>query len=92
MIAENRGGLSGGHAIGLEHYQRPSLAPSSSMPELQNADGKVLFEPGMMFTYEMPVRLAGCSAAFNVEDDVVVAATGVENMSGMLSREMQVRL
>ncbi|MGQ0568246.1 MAG: M24 family metallopeptidase [Armatimonadota bacterium] len=92
MIAENRGGLSGGHAIGLEHYQRPSLAPSSSMPELQNADGKVLFEPGMMFTYEMPVRLAGCSAAFNVEDDVVVTATGVENMSGMLSREMQVRL
>jgi Xaa-Pro aminopeptidase len=91
-IAENRGGLFGGHAIGLEHYQRPSLAPSISMPELQNADGKVLFEPGMMFTYEMPVRLEGCRAAFNVEDDVVVTATGVENMSAMLSREMQVKL
>ncbi len=90
-ILENRGSLFGGHAIGLEHYQRPSLAPSSSMPELQNADGKVLFEPGMMFTYEMPVRLEGCGAAFNIEDDVVVTDTGVENMSGMLGRQMRVK-
>jgi hypothetical protein len=59
---------------------------------VENADGKVLFEPGMMFTYEMPVRFAGCNAAFNVEDDAVVTATGVENMSAMLSREMRVRL
>ena len=81
VLRENRGMLFGGHAIGLENYQRPNLAPAAAQPEFQNAQGQVLFEPGMMFTYEMPIQLPGSTAFFNVEDDVVVTATGVENMS-----------
>ncbi len=91
-LADNRGSIFGGHGIGLENYQRPNLAPSSTMPEFQNAQGKVLFEPGMMFTYEMPVQLPGSNAAFNVEDDVVVTENGVENMSAMISRKIRVKL
>lgn len=91
VLQENRGVIFGGHAIGLENYQRPNLAPAASQPEFQNSEGKVLFEPGMMFTYEMPIRLPGSEAFFNVEDNVVVTETGVENMSAMLSREMQVK-
>ncbi|HBY96052.1 MAG: Xaa-Pro peptidase family protein [Ardenticatenaceae bacterium] len=91
VLQENRGVLFGGHGIGMESYQRPNLAPSSAMPELQNADGKVLFEPGMMFTYEMPIRLPGSDAFFNVEDDVVVTETGVENMNAMIGRDLRVK-
>lgn len=82
-----------GHAIGMEPYQRPNLVPSEAQPEMRNTDGKVLFEPGMMFTYEMMIDMPGESLPFfNIEDNVVVTETGVENMSGSLSRELEVKL
>ena len=46
----------------------------------------------MMFTYEMPIKLPGSEASFNIEDDIVVTDTGVENMTAMLPRELRVRL
>ena len=45
-----------------------------------------------MFTYEMPLILPGSDLFFNIEDDVVVTKTGVENMSSMVTREPRVRL
>jgi Xaa-Pro aminopeptidase len=91
VLLENHGTISGGHGLGLENYQRPNLTPSFSMPEFQNAEGNVLFEPGMMFTYEMPIRRTGSDVFFNVEDDIVVTETGVENMSSMLDRGIRVK-
>ncbi len=83
----------GGHGIGLEPYQHPNLVPSAVQPEFQNDKGKVLFEEGMMFTYEMALELPGSDCPFfNIEDDVVVTDTGVENMNAMLSREIRVKL
>lgn len=83
-----------GHGIGLEPYQQPNLQPSATMPELQNEQGQVLFEPGMMFTYEMVVELPGSNvtAFFNVEDDIVVTKDGVENMNGILKRDLMVKV
>jgi Xaa-Pro aminopeptidase len=92
VLQQNRGALFGGHGIGMETSQRPNLMPSSFMPELQNARGVVVLEPGMMFTYEMPIRLPGSEALFNIEDNVVVTDSGVENMNASLSRELQVKL
>lgn len=82
-----------GHGIGLESYQRPNLVPSRVQPEFQNGKGEVLFEPGMMFTYEMVVELPDSSVTtfFNIEDDVVVTTDGVENMNAMLTRDLLVR-
>jgi Xaa-Pro aminopeptidase len=82
-----------GHFIGLEPYQQPNLIPSSAQPQFQNEDGEVLFQKGMMFTYEMAVDLpeAGPLPFFNIEDNVVVTETGVENMNADLSRELRVR-
>ncbi len=53
----------------------------------------MLFQPGMMFTYEMAIRLPDpeSNAFFNIEDDVVVTETGVENMTAMLSRDLCVK-
>jgi len=81
-----------GHGIGLEPYQHPNLVPSAAQPEFQNKEGKVLFEPGMMFTYEMAVELPDSPNMpfFNIEDDVVVTETGVENMNSMLSRDLNI--
>ena len=86
--------IMGGHGIGLENYQRPNLIPSSAQPEVANADGQVVFEPGMMFTYEMPVRIVGVDniPVINIEDDVVVTDDGVEVMSKEARREMTVKL
>jgi len=50
-----------------------------------------MFEAGMTFTLETPILLPGSTADFNVEDDIVVTDTGVENMSSMLSRELMVK-
>jgi Xaa-Pro aminopeptidase len=82
-----------GHGIGLESYQRPNLVPSRAQPEFQNAAGEVVFEPGMMFTYEMVVELPDSSTTtfFNIEDDIVVTDMGVENMTAMLTRDLLVR-
>lgn len=92
VLKKNRGAYFAGHNIGLENYQPPSFAPSYLQPAFQNEEGKVAFESGMMFTYEMPVELPGCNAAFNIEDDVLVTNDGVENMNSMLSREVRVKI
>jgi Xaa-Pro aminopeptidase len=81
-----------GHSIGLEVYQGAKLAPSSMQPEFQDKDGRVLFEPGMMFTYEMAIRMPGSKAFFNIEDDVLVTTTGVENMSSIITRDLRVKM
>jgi Xaa-Pro aminopeptidase len=91
-VPKKSGHIFAGHSIGLETYQGPSLAPSISQPEFQDKDGKFRLEAGMMFTYEIPIRLLGLEAFFNIEDDVVVTAHGVENMNSMLSREIHVKL
>ena len=82
-----------GHGIGLEPYQRPNIVLSAAQPEVQGSNGKVFFEEGMMFTYEMSIEKPGMSLPFfNIEDNLVVSATGIENMSGALSRELRVKL
>jgi Xaa-Pro aminopeptidase len=84
--------MDGGHGIGLDIHEKPCIMPSASQPEFQNKDGKVLFETGMMFTLEPAIKLLGTDLEFNVEDDIVVTETGVENMNSMLSRELRVKL
>lgn len=91
-VPKKNGHIFAGHSIGLETYQGPSLAPSISQPEFQDEDGKFRLEAGMMFTYEIPIRLPGLQALFNIEDDVVVTQHGVENMNCTISREIQVKL
>ena len=87
-----QGVLFGGHGIGLESIEKPMMMPSSLQPEFQTKQGKVPFEKGMTFTFEPYVTLPGSVARFNVEDDVVVADTGCENMNSMLNRELRVKL
>jgi Xaa-Pro aminopeptidase len=84
--------MDGGHGIGLDIHEKPCIMTSASQPEFQNKDGKVLFETGMMFTLEPAIKLPGSDLEFNVEDDVVVTDTGLENMNSMLSRELRVKL
>lgn len=85
--------LYAGHGIGVVTHQQPWIASSIGQPAFQNKEGKVLFEPGMMFTYEPFIGLPGGEYPFpHIEDDVVVTETGVENMSSMLSRELRVKL
>lgn len=91
-IPERNGKLVAGHSLGLEAYLHPAFAPASIQPEFMNEDGKMLFEKGMMFTYEMPLRIEGSQASFNIEDDVVVTSDGVENMSAMIGRGIRVKL
>jgi Xaa-Pro aminopeptidase len=93
-VLQDMGGAPfAGHGIGLESYQRPNLVPARLQPEFHNNQGDVLFEPGMMFTYEMVVELPGGQSGtfFNTEDDIVVTESGVENMTSMLSRDLIVR-
>ena len=94
VLSELNGTLFGGHGIGLEPYQRPNLVPSTAQPEFAGSDGRVRFQPGMMFTYEMPVELPGADHMpfFNTEDNVVVTETGVENLNADLSRELRVKI
>lgn len=92
VMQEINGQPFGGHNLGLEPYQPPNLIPSPAQPIFQNAEGKVVFEPGMMFTYEMAVELPGVKTPFfNIEDNVVVTESGVDNMCASLSRELQVK-
>jgi Xaa-Pro aminopeptidase len=90
-MQEMAGGLFGGHGIGLEPHEQPYMTLSSQQPRFQNREGKIMFEAGMTFTLETPILLPGSTADFNVEDDIVVTDTGVENMSSMLSRELMVK-
>lgn len=92
QMQELAGGIFGGHGIGLEAHEKPYLVLSQQQPEFQNEKGKVLFETGMMFTFEVPIMLPGSDADFNVEDDIVVTDTGVENMNSTLSRELRIKL
>jgi Xaa-Pro aminopeptidase len=94
ILKELNGVLFGGHGLGLEPYQRPNLLPSSAQPEFQNSDGKVVFQEGMVFTYEMPVEMPGNGYMpfFNIEDNVVVTRNGVENLNADLSREIRVKV
>jgi Xaa-Pro dipeptidase len=94
VLKEMSGALFGGHGLGLEPYQRPNLVPSALQPEFQNAEGKVVFQEGMVFTYEMPVEMPGDGYMpfFNIEDDVVVTKNGVENLNAELSRELRVKV
>lgn len=92
VLQENHGAPFLGHTIGMENYNPPNLTTSEMQPEYANEDGDVVFEPGMMFTYEMPVELPGKDTPFfNVEDNVVVTESGVETMNPMLSRELRVK-
>lgn len=93
VLKDFGGYLFAGHGIGIESYQQPGILPSAIQPTFQNAEGKVLFQPGMMFTFEMAIELPGSDCPFfNVEDDVVVTETGVENMCSMLNRELRVKI
>jgi Xaa-Pro aminopeptidase len=93
LVKEIGGVLFAGHHIGLEPYQHPNLVPTSAQPEFAGPDGLARFEPGMMYTYEMALELPGSTstAFFNIEDNVVVTDSGVENMCGSLTRELQVK-
>jgi Xaa-Pro aminopeptidase len=93
VVMKSIGGVPfGGHTIGLEPYNPPNLVPSEAQPAFQNEDGEVVFEPGMMFTYEMALELPGIKTPFfNVEDNVVVTEDGVENMNADLSRALRVK-
>jgi Xaa-Pro aminopeptidase len=96
MIISAMGGHTfAGHSIGMENYVGPHLVPSAAQPEMVGAaDGEpVVFEPGMMFTYECTVSLPDGerSPFFNVEDDVVVTEDGVLNMSAEVSRDLVVK-
>lgn len=91
ILKKNHGTPWLGHNIGLENYNPPNLVPSEHQPEFQNEEGQVLFQPGMMFTYEMPVDLPGVETPFfNVEDDIVVTDSGVEVMNDQVGRELRV--
>ncbi len=81
-----------GHSIGLESYQGPSLASSSCQPAFQDELGTFVLRTGMMFAYEIPIRLPGSGAFFNIEDDIVITGQGVENMSLASPRILRVKL
>lgn len=91
-ISRKGTGVVAGHSIGLESYQGPALASSILQPAFQNEHGIFLFREGMMFAYEVPIRLPGSCAFFNIEDDVVITAKGIANMSSASPRELRVKL
>lgn len=59
-----------GHGIGLEVHEAPWIRPGS----------RLLLEPGMVFTVEPGIYLAGW-AGVRLEDDVLVTANGAELLS-----------
>ncbi len=67
-----------GHGLGLEGHEDPSM---HGLNELS-------LEPGMTFTVEPGIYVAGLGGA-RIEDDVVVTAAGVESLSS-LPRDLQV--
>jgi Xaa-Pro aminopeptidase len=84
-----------GHSIGMELYMGPHLVSRGAQPALVGVGDRddVLFESGMMFTFECTVSLPNGERApfFNVEDDVIVTEDGVHNMSNEASRDLVVK-
>jgi Xaa-Pro dipeptidase len=72
IVAAGYGSLPfhGGHAIGLEHTERPFIIPSEEM----------VLEEGMVFALEPGVYLPEIGG-LRVEDNYVVTANGVEALS-----------
>jgi Xaa-Pro aminopeptidase len=85
-----------GHSIGMENYIGPNLVSRGAQPALAGVGDSddVVFEAGMMFTFECTVSLPSGerSSFFNVEDDVVVTEDGVHNMSEEVSRDLVVKV
>lgn len=66
-----------GHGLGLEVHEDPYL----------RGDNLQLLEPGMTYTVEPGIYLAGRNGV-RIEDDVVITATGAESLSDM-ERELR---
>lgn len=60
----------GGHALGLEHVERPYIIPGDDMPLAE----------GMVIALEPGIYLPGIGGV-RVEDDYLVTATGLERLS-----------
>ena len=81
--------LNIGHSIGLDHWERPTVArPESDM-------GRVRARPGMVLCVEP--QIAGASGddawscgLFLVEDQVLITDTGIEILTGTFPRELYV--